>query len=96
METLKEELELHPIIHNYYLTTIKKMLNASFVAWVTEKDKKYLDVRINKNRMTIPFNGGDLITEQAYKDLINNILKEYGITGEVQETVSMDVGEGGA
>lgn len=95
METVNNQ-ELPPVLHNYYLTTIKRMLNASFVAWVTEKDKKYLSVKIKGQNLSVPFEGGDIITEKAYQDLINNILKQYGVGDEIQEALPMDEGQEGA
>ena len=75
---------MQPQVHNYYLNIIKRLLGASFVGWVNEKDKKYLKVTINKQNITLPFEGGDIISEDSYKDLIKNI---YGHGNKMQESL---------
>lgn len=84
---MEKEEEIQPINHNYYLSIIKKLLGASFVAWVHEKDKSYLKVNIDKNSFIIGFGGGQ-ITHQTYTNLINNIITtiKNGRT-EIQESV---------
>ena len=59
--------------HNYYLNVIKKMLNASFVGWVTEKDNKTLLVKVNGKSHPLPLEGGD-ITEDTYRRLILELM----------------------
>ena len=59
--------------HNYYLNVIKKMLNASFVGWVTEKDSKTLLVKVNGKSLPLPLEGGD-ITEETYRRLILELI----------------------
>ena len=59
--------------HNYYLNVIKKMLNASFVGWVTEKDSKTLLVKVNSKSHPLPLEGGD-ITEETYRRLILELI----------------------
>ena len=59
--------------HNYYLNVIKKMLNASFVGWVTEKDNKTLLVKVNGKSHPLPLEGGD-ITEDTYRKLILELM----------------------
>lgn len=59
--------------HNYYLNVIKKMLNASFVGWVTEKDSKTLLVKVNGKSHPLPLDGGD-ITEETYRRLILELM----------------------
>lgn len=59
--------------HNYYLNVIKKMLNASFVGWVTEKDSKTLLVKVNGKSLPLPLEGGD-ITEETYRRLILELM----------------------
>ena len=59
--------------HNYYLNVIKKMLNASFVGWVTEKDSKTLFVKVNGKSHPLPLDGGD-ITEETYRRLILELM----------------------
>jgi hypothetical protein len=82
--------------HNHYLNTLKRLLNASFVGWVNEKDKKYLKITVNKKDINLPFEGGELISEKSYLDLIKNILKIYGYDdGQIQEPTSVDVADGG-
>jgi hypothetical protein len=70
-------------IHSHYLTVIKRLLQASFVGWVREEDKKYLQINIDNQKFSIAFDG-DQITENDYTQLIQNIL-EYG--RKVQESV---------
>lgn len=86
---------MQPKVHNHYLNTIKRLLGASFVGWVNEKDKKYLKVTINKQSITLPFDGGDIISEQSYKDLIKNILGQYGHGNTMQEPLPILAKEGG-
>jgi hypothetical protein len=76
---------MQPQVHNHYLNTIKRLLGASFVGWVNEKDKKYLKVNINNQNITLPFEGGDVISEESYKDLIKNIIGQYGHGNKMQE-----------
>lgn len=59
--------------HNYYLNVIKKMLNASFVGWVTEKNSKTLLVKVNGKSLPLPLEGGD-ITEETYRRLILELM----------------------
>lgn len=59
--------------HNYYLNVIKKMLNASFVGWVTEKNSKTLLVKVNGKSLPLPLEGGD-ITEETYRRLILELI----------------------
>lgn len=87
-------MELHPSIHNYYLSVIKKLLRASFVGWVTDRQGKYLKIVVNKNAMALPFEGGDIIGEESYRKLIREIIKSHG--NEIQETVQLPEQERGA
>lgn len=59
--------------HNYYLNVIKKMLNASFVGWVTEKNSKTLLVKVNGKSLPLPLEGGE-ITEETYRRLILELI----------------------
>ena len=59
--------------HNYYLNVIKKMLKASFVGWITEKDSKTLFVKVNGKSLPLPLEGGD-ITEETYRRLILELI----------------------
>lgn len=83
-----------PQIHNQYLSAIKRLLGASFVGWVQEKNKKYLKVTVKKQDIFLPFEGGELITEESYKKLIKDIINNYNGGAEIQEPVSMDGTEG--
>lgn len=86
----RETGELHPYIHNYYLTTIKKMLGASFVGWVQDRNGKYLKITVKGNTTNLPFQGGEIIGEESYRKLINDILKSFGYGGEeIQEPVRL-------
>jgi hypothetical protein len=85
--------DLHPVMHNYYLNIIKKLLRASFVGWVTDKQGKYLKIVVNKNTMALPFEGGDIIGEESYKNLIREIIKSHG--NEIQEAVQLPEQERG-
>ena len=85
---------MSPQQHNTYLDAIKKLLSASFVGWVQEKDKKSLRIVINKKELFLPFEGGELITEESYKKLIKDIINNYNGGAEIQEPVSMDGTEG--
>lgn len=62
-------------IHNYYLSQIKKLLRASFVGWVQEKEDKYLKIVINKQSIPVPFDKGKIITEDSYKKFIKDIIE---------------------
>ena len=86
-------MEIHPIEHNYYLNLIKKLLKASFVGWVKDKENKYLKIVINKNTISLPFEGGDILGKESYINLINNIIKAHG--GKSQETVQLSEQESG-
>ena len=86
---------MQPKVHNHYLNTIKRLLGASFVGWVNEKDKKYLKVTINKQNIMLPFEGGAIISEDSYKDLIKNILGQYGHGNTMQEPLPILEEEGG-
>ena len=86
---------MQPEIHNHYLNTIKRLLGASFVGWVNEKDKKYLKVTINKQNITLPFEGGAIISEDSYKDLIKNIVGQYGHGNTMQESLPILEEKGG-
>jgi hypothetical protein len=85
------------INHNYYLNTLKKLLGASFVGWVTEKETKYLKVTIKGKSFQIPFDGGD-IGHESYTNLINSFLTLEKDNGgkEIQESVRLDETDGGA
>ena len=87
-------VQLSPKIHNQYLSAIKRLLQASFVGWIQEKNKKYLKVTVKKQDIFLPFEGGDLITEDSYKKLIKDIIESYG--GEVQKPIQLDEAERGA
>ena len=60
--------------HNFCLNLIKRMLGASFVGWITEKDKKTLMVKVQGNSHPLPLDGGE-ITEETYRKLIFEIIK---------------------
>ena len=96
---MEEEInEIQPLsakIHNQYLNAIKKPLGASFVGWEQEKNKKQLKITVKKNNIYLPFQGGELITEDSYKQLIKDIIESYGGT-EIREPVQMDETERGA
>ena len=96
---MEEEInEIQPLsakIHNQYLNAIKKLLGASFVGWEQEKNNKQLKITVKKNNIYLPFQGGDLITEDSYKKLIKDIIESYGGT-EIREPVQMDETERGA
>ena len=61
--------------HNFYLNIIKRMLGASFVGWITEKDKKTLMVKVQGNSHPLPLEGGE-ITEETYRRLIFELTKQ--------------------
>lgn len=89
-------MELNPLVHSYYLNIIKKLMGASFVAWVQDKEGKYLKIVVNKKSMSLPFKGGDIIGEQSYKNLITEILKSQGYDGNtIQEAVQLSEQESG-
>ena len=96
---MEEEInEIQPLpakVHNQYLNAIKKLLGASFVGWEQEKNNKQLKITVKKNNIYLPFQGGDLITEDSYKKLIKDIIESYGGT-EIREPVQMDETERGA
>ena len=71
-------------IHNFYLTTIKGLLGASFVGWEQVKNEKQLKIIIGKKQFYLPFDSGKDITEDSYKDVIHTLT--YG-TGETAESV---------
>jgi len=85
-------IQLSPKIHSQYLSAIKRLLGASFVGWIQERDKKYLKVTVKKQDIILPFEGGALITEDSYKDLIQNIINSYN-GKEIQEPISVDATE---
>ena len=93
-EVVKEIQPLPAKVHNQYLNAIKKLLGASFVGWEQEKNKKQLKITVKKNNIYLPFQGGDLITEDSYKQLIKDIIESYG--GEVQKPIQLDEAERGA
>ena len=95
MEEVVNEIQPLPAkVHNQYLNAIKKLLGASFVGWEQEKNKKQLKITVKKNNIYLPFEGGDLITEDSYKKLIKDIIGSYG--GEVQKPIQLDEAERGA
>ncbi len=59
------------INHSYYLNIIRRILKASFVGWVTNKDKKSLRVIVNKNEHILPFVGE--ITHETYAKFIKDL-----------------------
>jgi len=61
--------------NSFYLELIKKILKASFVGWVEQKQEKFLRVVINKQEKMIPFPSGKLVTEETYEDLIDKLTK---------------------
>jgi hypothetical protein len=75
--------------HNYYLNVLKKLLGASFVGWVTEKDNQYLKVTVSGKSFSIPFSGGE-VGHESYKNLINSFLEKNEGTKEIQESVRLD------
>ena len=89
-------VQLSPKIHNQYLSAIKRLLGASFVGWVQEKNKKYLKVTVKKQDIFLPFEGGEMITEESYKVLIKNIINSYNGGTEIREPVQVDETERGA
>lgn len=94
-EVTNEIQQLPAKIHNQYLNAIKKLLGASFVGWEQEKNNKQLKITVKKNNIYLPFQGGDLITEDSYKKLIKDIIESYG--GQtVREPVQVDETERGA
>jgi hypothetical protein len=88
-------MELHPVVHNYYLNIIKKLMGASFVSWVQDREGKYLKIIVDKKPIPLPLQGGDLIGEDTYKKLINEIIKIYGGGNTIQETVQLSEQESG-
>ncbi len=58
--------------HSEYLNVVKKLLKADFVGWVTEKDNKFLRIKVGKNEHLLPMEGE--ITADTYKDLVRKIL----------------------
>ena len=94
-EVTNEIQQLPAKIHNQYLNAIKKLLGASFVGWEQEKNKKQLKITVKKNNIYLPFQGGELITEDSYKQLIKDIIESYG--GQtVREPVQVDETERGS
>lgn len=51
------------------------MFNATFVSWVQEKDKQYLQIKTKDRNVLVPFDGGE-INEESYKKFIKDILDE--------------------
>lgn len=72
------------IDHNYYLNIIRRMLKASFVGWVTRKDKKSLKVVVNKKEHLLPLEGE--IGHETYTELIKELLRNEE-RGNIQEPV---------
>lgn len=70
---------MKPLNHNRYLNLLKRILKADFVGWVTEKDKKFLRVKVGGNDHLLPLEG-NLITKETYEQLINEL-----VTNEQQE-----------
>ena len=96
MEEVVNEIQPLPAkVHNQYLNAIKKLLGASFVGWEQEKNKKQLKITVKKNNIYLPFEGGDLITEDSYKKLIKDIIGSYG-GDTIRESVQLDEAERGA
>lgn len=60
--------------HNYYLSIIKRLLGASFVGWVEEKESKQLRIRVKGKETLLPLQNGE-IGEETYRDLIKNLIK---------------------
>lgn len=58
--------------HSDYLTSIKKLLKADFVGWVTEGDKKSLKIKIKGKEFLLPLEG-EIINEETYKDLVRKL-----------------------
>jgi predicted transcriptional regulator len=65
-----------PQAHSTYLNHIKKLLSASFVGWEQIKDKKQLKIVLKEGVFILPFEEGKIITEDTYKDLIQNIFMD--------------------
>lgn len=82
-----------PQIHSQYLSAIKRLLGASFVGWIQEKDKKYLKVTVKKQDILLPFEDGKSITAESYEVLIKDIINSYGGGEAVQEPIQLDVAE---
>lgn len=60
--------------HNKYLNIIRRITGASFVGWISEKDKKSLKVTIKGVESHLPLIGTD-ITQGTYAQLINHLLE---------------------
>lgn len=59
--------------HSDYLKSIKKLLKADFVGWITEGDKKSLRIKIQGKDFILPLEGEE-INEDTYKDLVRKLL----------------------
>lgn len=70
--------------HNYYLSVIKKLLKASFVGWVTNKNNKALRVVVNKKEHLLPLEGE--IGHGTYTELIKELLRNEE-RNEIQESI---------
>ena len=80
-------------IHNYYTTLIKRLTKASFVGWVSEGNKKYLQIKIDGKTLSIAFEGYGDATENDYQGLIQQILQNG--RKEIQEPVQLHAQEQG-
>lgn len=58
--------------HSDYLNSIKKLLKADFVGWITEGDKKSLRIKIQGKDFILPLEGEE-INEDTYKDLVRKL-----------------------
>lgn len=69
MKTEKQKISLK---HSDYLTSIKKLLKADFVGWITEGNKKSLRIKIQGKEFILPLEGEE-INEDTYKDLVRKL-----------------------
>ena len=57
--------------HSFYLNIVKRILRASYVGWVTEKDKKYLRVVVKGTEHQLPIE--EEIRHETYAKLIKEL-----------------------
>lgn len=65
-------MEKEELVHSYYLNIIRRILKASFVGWVTNKDKKSLKIVKNKKEHILPFEGE--IRHETYAKFIKDLI----------------------
>lgn len=62
-----------PLNHSYYLSIIKRILKASFVGWITDKNTRSLMVKVAGKEHLLPLEGEE-INHETYSHLIKNLV----------------------